>query len=281
LGFILGGKVVEVFEWGNKRIALIDLSDTLENETRAFEPNAHEIRYIDHVEGMRLGAEVFKMTSDVLEKAFPRGHAWAVELVTVSTHSGTHVDAPYHYGPLMADGRPARTIDQVPLRWCFGDGVVLDMTHKKRGDGISANDIEEALEKIGYTLKPYDIVLIRTDVYKRFKEPGYDLLHPGLTRDGVAFLVERGVKLIGIDAWGLDRPFDVMLKEALEGKYEFWQAHFYGLEQEYCQIEKLTNLDKIPRPYGFTVIAFPFKIKGASAGWARVVALVELEEDGS
>lgn len=270
---------MEVFEWRNKRITLIDLSDTLENETRSFEPNPHEIKYIDHIEGMKLGAEIFKIPPNALEQIFPRGHAWAVELVTLSTHSGTHIDAPYHYGPLMADGRPARTIDQVPLRWCFGDGVVLDMTHKNRGEGISAEDLEEALEKIGYRLKPYDIVLIRTDAFKRFKEPGYDKLHAGLTRDGVAFLVERGVKLIGIDAWGLDRPFDVMFKEALEDGYEFWQAHFYGLEQEYCQIEKLTNLDKIPRPYGFTVIAFPFKIKGASAGWARVVALVEEEDE--
>lgn len=267
---------MEEFEWGGRRVVLIDLSDTLENETAPFEPNRHEIRYIDHVEGMKLGADIFKLSPDVLPKIFPRGYAWAVEVATLSSHSGTHVDAPYHYGPRMVDGRPARPIDQVPLRWCFGDGVVLDMTHKSRGEGITAQDIEEALRKIGYALKPYDIVLIRTDTYKRFKEKGYDVLHAGLTREGTAYLVERGVKLIGIDAWGIDRPFDVMFKEALEGRYEFWQSHFYGLENEYCQIEKLVNLDKIPRPYGFTVMAFPAKIKRAGAGWARVVALVDL-----
>ena len=268
---------MEELVWKGRRVALVDLSDTLENETSAFEPNRHEIRYVDHVEGMNLGAQIFGLSPEVLTKIFPRGHAWAVEIVTLSSHSGTHVDAPYHYGPRMKDGRPTRTIECVPLRWCFGDGVVLDMTHKARGDGITDSDVEEALRKIGYTLKPYDIVLIRTDASKHFKEKGYDMLHAGLTREGAAYLVERGIRLIGIDAWGLDRPFDVMFKEAVEGTYEFWQAHFYGLENEYCQIEKLTNLDKLP-PYGFTVMAFPTKLKGASAGWARVVALVELGE---
>jgi kynurenine formamidase len=57
----------------------------------------------------------------------PGGRAGAIERVSVSTHAGTHLDAPYHYGPTMVDGTPARTIDKVPLSWCFSDAVVLDM----------------------------------------------------------------------------------------------------------------------------------------------------------
>jgi kynurenine formamidase len=53
------------------------------------------------------------------------------------------------------------------------------------------------------------------------------------------------------------------------------ESHFYGKENEYLQIERLANLEAIPVPYGFIVIAFPFKIEGASAGWSRVVAIGE------
>ena len=79
-------------------------------------------------------------------------------------------------------------------------------------------------------------------------------------------------------AHGLDRAFDVLVKDVLAGKAEFWESHFLGLEQPYLQIEKLANLDQLPQPHGFTVMAFPYKIRGASAGWTRVVALVEVDD---
>jgi len=107
------------------------------------------------------------------------------------------------------------------------------------------------------------------------------MLHPGLERSATQYLVEHGVKVIGIDAWGLDRPFDVMFREAASGvPGRFWESHFYGKEREYCQIEKLTNLDKIPRPFGFRVACFPYKLRGASAAWTRAVAIIEEPADG-
>jgi kynurenine formamidase len=269
---------MEIFDWMGKKVALIDLSSTLSNDTKAFEPNAHDIRYVDHVEGMKLGAQIMGWDETMTQRVFSRGYGWSVEQVTLSTHSGTHVDAPYHYGPTMNDGNPTRTIDEVPLRWCFGDGVLLDMTGKDRETGITREDIQAELGRIDYSLQPYNIVLIRTDTSKHFQEPRYDFRHAGLRRDAAAFLVEQGVKLIGIDAWGIDRAFDVLVKDALTGKAEFWESHFYGLENEYLQIEKLANLDQLPRPVGFTVMAFPYKIRGASAGWSRVVALVEVDD---
>lgn len=268
---------MEAFEWMGRRVALIDLSSTLSNDTKAFEPNAHDITYVDHVQGMQLGAQIMGWGEEMSRKVFSRGHVWAVEQVALSTHSGTHVDAPYHYGPAMKDGSPTRTIDEVPLRWCFGHGVVLDMTSVDRERGVTKEDVQAELARIGYRLQPYDIVLVRTDASKHFHEPRYDFRHAGLRRDATQFLVESGVKLIGIDAWGIDRAFDVLVKDSLGGKAEFWESHFFGLEQEYLQIEKLANLESLPRPFGFTVMAFPYKIRGASAGWTRVVALVEVD----
>src|SRR5262245_65332635 len=76
------------------------------------------------------------------------GKGWAVEEVQAITHTGTHVDAPYHYAP-TAGGGPAKRIDEVPLEWCFAPGVLLDMRHKAAGDTIIVADVRQALQKIG------------------------------------------------------------------------------------------------------------------------------------
>ena len=261
--------LAEVYEANGKRITLIDLSDCLGNETAPFEPVKHSIEYMDQEQGLAQSEQWLGLGAE----HWPDGLVWTAETVTLGTHSGTHIDAPAHYGP--AKHGPTRTIDQVPLRWCFGDGVVLNMTHKGRGEGITADDVQAELARIGYALKPYDIVLVRTDVSKHFKEPGYDQMHPGLQRSATEWLVDQGVKLIGIDAWGLDRPMGVMTAEAKAGKEGFWESHLLGREKEYCQIEKLANLDQLPQPFGFTVSAFPVNLRGTSAAWSRVVAMFE------
>lgn len=254
-----------------KRTILVDLSDKLKNSTSHFEPNPHAIQYSPHQDAVALTGKLLGLG----EEYWPEGEGWAVEHVTLSSHAGTHVDAPYHYGSTMSDGNPARTIDHVPLSWCYGDGVVLNMTHKQAGEAITIADLQEELERINYQLKPYDIVLIHTGASAYFQEPGYEYRHAGLVRESTEWLIDQGIKMIGIDAWGLDRPFDVTAKEAKEGKIQFWEAHLVGREKEYLQIEKLCNLDQIPCSHGFKVSAFPINIEKASAGWARVVAIVE------
>jgi kynurenine formamidase len=244
----------------------IDLSDTLSNRTGAHEPNAHEITYVSPVEA---GRDDFGVPG-----LWPDGRGWAVETVTLSTHAGTHVDAPYHYGG------GGRTIDEVPLDWCYGRGVRLDLRSVDRAAGIRAADVERELAAVGHALEPLDVVLIWTGTSARFGEPGYFLLHAGLRRDATELLVDAGVRLIGIDAWGIDRAFDVMLEDHRAGRAQFWESHLLGREKEYCQIERLANLDALPGPTGFTVAAFPFKLEAASAGWARVVAIVDEPTSG-
>jgi kynurenine formamidase len=163
----------------------------------------------------------------------------------------------------------------VPLEWCFAPGVLLDMRHKAAGEFITVDDLRAALEKIGYTLRPLDIVLLHTGADKKLDSSDY-FAQPGLGREEVLWLVEQGVRVIGIDAYTLDRPFANMVadyKQTGDGRF-IWPAHFAGITREYCQIEKLANLELIPRPFGFTVSCFPVKIKDASAGWCRAVALV-------
>lgn len=255
------------------QVTLIDLSDCISNDTSAFEPNPHRITYVSHHEAL---AQVARY--GLQPEWFAPGHAWAVESVTLSTHSGTHIDAPYHYAP-TSGGAPARTIDQLPLEWFYSDGVRLDFRAKAAGEGITAADVRGELERMGYALKPLDIVLIWTGASAHFSEPGYDQRHAGLRADATRRLIEQGVKVIGIDAWGLDRPFAVMAQEAMAGHPEvFWETHFVGIEREYCQIERLAHLDRLPHSFGFRVSCFPYNIRGASAAWTRAVAILDQGE---
>ena len=243
-----------------------DLSDSLSNDTAPFEFNKHDITYVTPDATAAQSAEW-----GLGPEYWPGGVALSAEVVTLSTHSGTHVDAPLHYGP--ADAGHTRSIDEVPLEWCYGPGVRLDFRHVDRAAGITRPDIEAGLDRVGHELEPLDIVLLWTGT--DLKQPGYEGRHPGLRRDATEFLVDHGVKLIGIDAWGLDRPFDVMIEDAQAGRAQFWESHLLGREKEYCQIERLANLETLPRPTGFTVSAFPFKLERAGAAWARVVAIFD------
>lgn len=253
-----------------RKVKIIDLSVPIQ-PTPPESPLTVDIEYIDH----KKGAEVFGPVFGLKNGDFPDGLFSAVEKLTLTTHSGTHLDAPWHYWP-TSEGKPSRTIDEIPLGWCFSDGVVLDMTFKKAGEEISILDYKKALDKIQYRLKPFDIVLVMTGATKYYGETNYPQMHPGSTRESTLWLVEQGIKVMGVDAWGWDKPFDVMSREVREGKKEkLWAAHFAGKEKEYCHIENLTNLDQIPQPFGFKVAVFPVKIENAGGGWARAVAILE------
>ena len=254
------------------QLRMIDLSVSLEHDAPG-ELTKPRIEYVTHDAG---GLKGMMDTFGVQPKdlVFSNGHGWAVENLAVGSHTATHIDAPYHYGA-MSEGKPARRIDDVPLEWCFGPGVALDMRHKKPGEVISISDLRQKLRDITYSLSPNDIVMIHTGAATRWGTPEY-FRQPGLDRESTLWLVEQGIHMIGIDAWTLDREFAAQIaefKRTGDGR-AIWPAHFAGITREYCQIEKLANLEQLPHPHGFYVSCLPVKIKGGSAGWCRAVALV-------
>jgi kynurenine formamidase len=257
-------------ETEENKMKIIDLSIPLELSNS--EPQRMEITHMGHKESVAGMANSFGCNVEDL----PDGLGWAVDTLTLSTHAGTHVDAPWHYAP-VSEGKKARTIDEMPLEWFFGDGVVLDMRHKPKGSVVGVDDLIAALGKIKYTLKAGDIVLIQTGTDQYWGKPEYFDSGCGMEKASTLWLIDQGVRVMGTDAWGWDRPFWA-IKEAFEKtgeKNALWGAHFAGIEKEYCHIEKLANLDQLPHPFGFKVACFPVKITGASAGWARVVAIIE------
>lgn len=252
----------------NKRI--IDLSITIEPAPGP-EHQRLEIEYEKHEDT----AEYMTMRFECEREDLPGGLGWSNEYVTLGTHVGTHVDSPWHYHP-ESEGRKAKTVDELPVEWFYSDGVIIDMRHMEAGELIDVSDLEHALEEIDYTIKPFDIVLVMTGADKLWGTDGYWSRFPGLGRESTLWLCEQGVKVMGTDSAGWDRPFWTMVQEFKKSgdSSVIWGAHFAGIEKEYCQIEKLTNLDKLP-PYGFKVVCPPIKIIGASAGWVRPVAIVE------
>jgi kynurenine formamidase len=84
------------------------------------------------------------------------------------------------------------------------------------------------------------------------------------------------VKIMGIDAWSWDRPLPFQARDFKQNSDPkvIWEAHFAGIEVGYCHLEKMANLSAIGQSHGFTVCCFPVKIKRASAGWTRPVAIL-------
>ena len=251
-------------------IRIIDLS--VPTEDSPSEPFPVKVIHQTHEQTVEPMKNFFACSPEDL----PGGLAWANDSVTLISHAGTHVDAPWHYFP-NSEGKRARTIDEIPLEWFYNDGVVLDMRHKPKGSLITVDDLKTALGKINYQFKKWDIVLIQTGADKLWGKAEYFDAGCGMGRESTLWLIEQGVKVMGIDAWGWDRPFWA-IKEGFQrtrDKSILWEGHRAGIEKEYCHIEKLANLDKLPKPFGFRVACFPVKLTGGSAGWARVVAIIE------
>jgi len=228
-----------------------------------------EIAYSDHQAGAAQIQALFGLGPELLRD----GEGWATEeFRRFGTHNSTHLDAPWHYNSTIG-GAPARTIDQLPLDWFHAPGLMLDFQAKVDGDAITTADLEDELARVGHRLRPRDIVLLRTGRDRFYAEPDYMARGPGVTPQATRYLHEHGVRVMGIDAWGWDRPLYLQAEEAKAAGEAgiFWAAHQAGLE--YCQIERLVNLGAVPHT-GFHLACFPLRLAGASGAPARVVALV-------
>jgi len=249
----------------------IDLSFPISNSPEGIPAFQRvSISYSDHQAGADEANRLTGVTRDLMRN----GEAWAVETITqLGTHSSTHLDAPLHYNSLI-QGKPAQSIDELPLDWFFAPGVKLDFRHKADGDAITAVEIQAELKRSGHDLRERDIVLMWTGRDELYGRPDYWLHGPGVSAEATHWLYDHGVRVMGIDAWGWDRPLPMQAEEAKAKNMPgiFWAAHQANLP--YSQIERLSNLGALPDT-GFTVCCFPLKITRGSAAPARVVAIVQ------
>ncbi|MBB3219563.1 cyclase family protein [Pseudoduganella umbonata] len=256
----------------------IDLSIYLENEVLSDPPPlAPKITYQKHTDTLH---EFMAMIPGTTAEDYPDGEAAAAEWVTMTTHSGTHLDAPYHFHSTMdaatGEKKASITIDEVPLEWCFQPGVKLDFRHFPDGYVATAADVAAELDRIGHELRPLDIVVVNTRAGSRYGHNDYVSAGCGMGYEATMYLLERGVRLTGTDAWSWDAPFAYTAKKIAEtgNKALIWEGHKAGRDIGYCHLEKLHALETLPS-HGFYISCFPHKVRRGSAGWTRAVAIFD------
>ena len=253
---------------------IIDLGATLRHNG-VIDPKVQRatIAYTDHAGGK---ASMLSFYEGLREEELPGGVGWAYESMHLGTHTGTHMDAPWHFAPVMNGSERAATIDELPLEWCIAPGVRLDFSDRPDGYLLTAKDVEDKLREIGHELREGDIVLIRSGAGAYTEDESFVNRGCGMGRESTNYLTERGVHIVGTDGWSWDRPLVFQAREFAESHdiSLIWEGHLAGIEHGYFQMEKLINLDKLPND-GFKVICLPIKVEHGSAGWVRPVAVME------
>jgi len=256
----------------------VDISVPLQGGIKSDPPASRpEITYRDHAQTAPNIAEFFGVGVDAL----PEGLYAAVETCHLTTHTGTHVDAPYHYFPRMDEdlvegGRPSLRIGEVPLEWCMQPAVKLDFRHFDHGYVATRTDVIAELERIGHRLSPLEIVVVNTSAGPRYGQDDYLDSGCGMGHEATLWLLQQGVRMVGTDAWSWDAPFSHTRERVRQSGNAslIWEGHRAGRNIGYSQIEKLSNLEKLPST-GFEIACFPVHVKDASAGWTRAVAIFD------
>ena len=192
-----------------------------------------------------------------------------VDVLTLGSHTGTHIDAPYHFL------KKGKKIGEFPVQRFVGDGVQIDLTAKSDRDLIEPGDIEPYESEIAEG----DFVVLRTGRDKYFGTPRY-YLHPYLSAEGARLLVKMGISLVGIDAMNVDPTYfgsiesDSSAKDVPDEEEYGYPVHDILLGNDILIVENLCNLDKIKTVKG--VYSFlPLKLKDSDGSPIRAVYIVK------
>jgi arylformamidase len=188
-----------------------------------------------------------------------------VDLLKLGSHTGTHIDAPYHF--LKAGLR----IDEIPVQRFIGNGILIDVSGKSERELITST----ALELYASEIKKGDFVILRTGWDRYFGTPRY-YLHPYLSAEGARLLVKMGVSLVGVDALNVDPTYyrrmdsDPSAKDLPDEEEYGYPVHDILLGNDILIVENLCNLDKINRRNG--IYSFlPLKLKDSDGSPIRAV----------
>lgn len=184
-------------------------------------------------------------------------HGFLAESLFLVSHTGTHVDAPWHFEPRGAK------LDAVPLERFMAPGHVLDVRGLRARGSIGISALHAASDRVGRPVRRGDAVLLRTGWERRRGKASYLFENPGLSRDAAAELARWKVSLVGVDTANLDRAGDLT-----------YPAHHTLLRAGIPVLENAANLAALgSRP--FLLLAFPLKLRGTTGSPVRLVALLE------
>lgn len=227
------------------------------------EPIQIKIDLLDHKSGVAHLCKGF----DIAPSDWPDGYGISNEIVTLSTHQGTHIDAPMHYYP---DGSDIVAAD---INNFIGNAVVFtDKSNNQFEIEIEWIDFINKLEK--YKNKAKAVFFI-TGAYKNYGHKDYFYNFKGIPEKYIEAAIDLGFSVIGTDAFSVDPPFAVMSKAFIETKDQskLWPAHVLGRKKNYFQIERLCHLEPFEHCNLVEFIALPVKLH-CGAAWTRAVARI-------
>jgi kynurenine formamidase len=261
---------------------LIDLSRTLDPANRDLVPETHRALEpvlaprIDYLHPSDRGLQRMVDVFGCAPHELPNGEGWGEDwLLDMTTHCGTHIDAPLHSGSII-EGKTARTISDIELSELYRPGMVLDVRDwVAPAEAISIEALEKAIAATGRAVSEGDALLIRTGQERYTPADRAFFEYPGMSGDGTRYLTGLGATILGTDAMAWDRPFPVMKAayDATGDPKELWDGHFAIADKEALIVQQLDNLSALPLA-GFTVGFFPIKLPKTSASPCRVVAFI-------
>lgn len=176
-------------------------------------------------------------------------HGYDSEAVFMSTHTGTHMDAPSHF----VKGKPS--IDRIPASRFVAEGVVVRIRKK-------ANELVRVAELRGHGIRENDAVVIATGWENHVRAKNYMRENPGLSAGAARYLVSRKVSVVAIDGPSIDAGADVA-----------FTAHKVLLGKNILLVENLCNLENVPKKR-FTFVMAPLKLKGSTGSPVRALAVI-------
>ena len=188
-----------------------------------------------------------------------------VDLLKLGSHTGTHIDAPYHF---LKDGQ---RIDEIPVQRFIGNGILVDVSSKSERELIDSADLKSSASEI----KNGDFVILKTGWDQYFGTPKY-YLHPYLSANGARLLVEMGVSLVGIDALNVDPTYHTNMnsnsaaKDLPDEASYGYPVHDLLLSNNVLIVENLCSLDKINAVKG-NYSFLPLKLKDSDGSPIRAV----------
>jgi arylformamidase len=175
-----------------------------------------------------------------------------LELLFLSSHTGTHLDAPYHFE------KKGAKIHQIPVTRLVGIALLIKIK-KVIDQAITKKDLLEFERKNG-KIQNFSSIIFFTDWQRNLNKKFYFTNNPGLSKSATNYLVSKKINLVGIDSPSIDIGID-----------KSFTAHKILAKNNILIVENLSNLEKIST-LEFNFIILPLKLKGATGSPVRAIA---------
>jgi kynurenine formamidase len=178
-----------------------------------------------------------------------------LELLFLSTHTGTHMDAPYHF---LEKGAK---IHEISLKKLVSEAILIK-SKKKNGESITKIDIQKFEKKHG-KIDNFSSVIFSTGWQRNLQKKYYFTKNPGLSLSAAKYLASKKINLVGIDSPSIDLGTDSK-----------FSVHQIFAKKGILIVENLANLEKI-KSSKFHLVVLPLKLKNATGSPVRAIAFVE------